>query len=651
MSAPLRFLIPLLLGFLAALALPTPARAGEDWLPVTPEELKMTSELKAPGAQAIYLYRQLDRDDPLGREQHYDRIKIFTDEGRKYADVEIPFLKGHGDIKGIQARTIRPDGSIANFDGKVYEKMVVKAKGVKFLAKTFTVPDVQAGSIVEYRYTRTFEQGYIFDSQWLLSEDLFSKRAKFSLHRSSLYAIAWSFPAGLPEGTNPPQDDHNMIHLEAQNIPAFQIEDYMPPQNEMKYRVDFRYERSFEKDPDRFWKEEAKRRYHGIDLFIDKRKAMEQAVAQTVSPGDTPEQKLQKIYARCQKIRNTSYEHEKTRQEADREKVKSIENVEDIWKRGYGANLGINWLFLTLARAAGFDAGPVFISTRDTHFFQPKLMNADDLNIGIVIVKLNGKEVYFDPGVAFAPYSVLPWEETDASGMLIDKEGGTWITTTALDPTTSGIQRDAELQLDDEGSLEGRVTVTYSGIPALGHRLDQNEADAAERKKSLEDELKEYVPVPIEAELTNQPDWSTSSNTLVAEFHVKVPGWGSTAGRRKLLPAELFGGDEKHVFESANRVHPLYFHYPFTDVDNVTIALPPGWQASNLPGPQQADVKLCVYGLTAENKDGALHISRHLMMNVAYLEAKYYPTLRNFYQAVRSGDEQQIVLSSVASVH
>jgi hypothetical protein len=651
MSAPLRFVIFVLLGFLAALALPTPARAGEDWLPVTPEELKMTSELKAPGAQAIYLYRQLDRDDPLEREQHYDRIKIFTDEGRSYADVEIPFVKGRGDIKNIQARTIHPDGSIVNFEGKVYEKMVVKAKGVKFLAKTFTVPDVQAGSIVEYRYTRTFEAGYIFDSQWLLSEDLFTKRAKFSLHCSSLYALAWSFPAGLPVGTNPPQDDHNMIRLEAQDIPAFQIEDYMPPQNEMKYRVDFRYQRSFEKDPDKFWKEEAKRRYRGIELFIDKRKAMEQAVAQIVSPGDAPEQKLQKLYARCQKIRNTSYEHEKTQQEAAREKLKSVENVEDIWKRGYSGDLGINWLFLAMARAAGFEASPVLISTRDTNFFQSKLMNADDLNIGIVMAKVNGKEVYFNPGVAFAPYAVLPWEETDVPGMLIDKEGGTWITTTALYPTTSGIQRDADFQLDDEGSLEGRVTVTYNGIPALGHRLDQNEADAAERKKSLEDELKEYVPVPIEAELTNQPDWSSSSNTLVAEFRVKVPGWGSAAGRRKLLPAELFGGDEKHVFESANRVHPLYFHYPFTDVDNVTITLPPDWQASNLPAPQQADVKLCVYGLTAENKGGALHISRHLMMNIAFLEAKYYPTLRNFYQAVRSGDEQQIVLSSPASAH
>jgi hypothetical protein len=75
-------------------------RAGDDWQPISPEELRMISEPKAPGASAIYLYRQVDRDDVKFREIDYARIKIFTDEGRKYADVEIPYVKGFGSIKG-----------------------------------------------------------------------------------------------------------------------------------------------------------------------------------------------------------------------------------------------------------------------------------------------------------------------------------------------------------------------------------------------------------------------------------------------------------------------------------------------------------------------------------------------------------------------
>jgi hypothetical protein len=36
----------------------SPVANADDWLPISPEELKMTSEPKAPGAPAIYLYRQ-----------------------------------------------------------------------------------------------------------------------------------------------------------------------------------------------------------------------------------------------------------------------------------------------------------------------------------------------------------------------------------------------------------------------------------------------------------------------------------------------------------------------------------------------------------------------------------------------------------------
>src|SRR5258708_18756016 len=143
---------PILLLLCGAIFVAVPhASASDDWQPITPEELKMTSEPNAPGAPAIFLYRQVDRDDQESREYRYNRIKIFTEEGRKYADIEIPFVKGQGNVHKIEARTIRPDGNITNFDGKMYDKTIVKGRGMKYLAKTFTLPEVQVGTIIEYR--------------------------------------------------------------------------------------------------------------------------------------------------------------------------------------------------------------------------------------------------------------------------------------------------------------------------------------------------------------------------------------------------------------------------------------------------------------------------------------------------------------------
>jgi transglutaminase-like putative cysteine protease len=623
------------------------AHAGEDWLSITPEELTMTSEPRAPGAPAVYLYRQYDRDNPKFREYFYVRIKILTEEGRKYANVEIPFQKGIGKIKSIQARTIHQDGTVFNFDGSIYEKMIVKSKYVKWLAKTFTLPDVQVGSIIEYRYDRT-PDGY-YPPLWLLSGDLFTKRARFSFHRNDLGIIEWSWPLGLPPGTSPPTEDHHTIRLECENVPAFEAEDHMPPHDEMKYRVVFTDVLRGQKDPEKFWKAEGKAQYQKVEEFIDKHKVMEKAVAEIIFPSERPEVKLQKIYARTLQIHNSSFERVKTEQETSREKKPEISTVEDVWKSGYGNRWAINWLFLALARAAGLDASPVLISTRDEHFFDRHQLDANLLNASVVAVTLNGQELYLDPGTLFAPFGVLPWYETNVPGLRLDKDGGNWIMTPLPPASESRIERTAALQLTNDGSLEGKVNITFVGMEALWRRLYEcNESDQS-RETFLENAVKEYISSAIEIQLTNKPDWDTAAPTLVAEFSVKIPGWASTTGRHILFPLGLFGGTEEHIFEHAVRVYPIYFNFPYQNLDDISVTLPVGMQVSDVGDARTVDVKACVYSLTSKNDKNSLRSTRQLTVNLGSVEAKYYAALRNFYQQVRAADQQPVVLSAPAT--
>ena len=179
--------------------------------------------------------------------------------------------------------------------------------------------------------------------------------------------------AGLAPGSEVKQGADGIIRMEATNIPAFQTEDFMPPANEVKSRVDFIYsEDSVEKDPNNFWKKVGKKRNDQLESFIGKRKAMEDAVAQIVSPSDSQEVKLRKIYDRVQQLRNTSYELRKTEQEEKRDKEKVAENVEDIWKRGYGSGMQLTWLYLALVRAAGFEAYGAWVSSRGDTSSVPK---------------------------------------------------------------------------------------------------------------------------------------------------------------------------------------------------------------------------------------------------------------------------------------
>jgi hypothetical protein len=215
---------------------------GEDWLPISQEELSMRNAPKAPNAPAIYLYRQVDRDDNDPSESTYERIKILTEEGRDNANIEIPYLKGSENIRGIRARTIRPDGSIVNFDGEIFDKSLVKVNGTKVSAKTFTLPNVEIGSIIEYRYRHDFAPNLVYDSQWILSQPLFTQNAQFSLKRYPGFVLRFAWPNGIPPGSMPPKVVSDRIRMEAHDLPAFVSEEFMPPEDELKYRVDFVYD-------------------------------------------------------------------------------------------------------------------------------------------------------------------------------------------------------------------------------------------------------------------------------------------------------------------------------------------------------------------------------------------------------------------------
>lgn len=638
-------------GLLLAMAtMLSSATQAENWRTVPPDELAMKSEPKAPGAQAVYLYRQIDRSDVDGREFTYVQIKILTEEGRKYADVELPFDNAKEYLKSIEARTIRPDGGIVPFDGKIYEKPIIKATGVKLLSKTFTLPDVEVGSVVEYRYTRAAnDERYIYDSRWILSADLFTRQAKFTLAPSTLFSIFWNWPRGLPKGSTEPKKGHDRIQMEARDIPPFVREDFMPPEDEMKYRVNFVYISEFtpDKDTAKFWKQFGRRRFENVQQFADRERPMKEAVATIIAPGDDPETALRKIYRRTQELRNVALDSDQSEEARKRDKVQPAKDVAEVWRQGRGDGNEIAWLFLALVRAAGIPAQPVLVATRDRYFFSSKLADPTDLNSNIVAVTLNGAVLYLDPGMAYTPFGLLPWSETGVEGLKLDKDGGTWITVPVPRPTESTIQRKAALRLSENGTLEGKLTYTYTGLEAQERRWNEHNEDATDRKEFLENEVKRDVPSGINVTLTNQPEWKRSDVDLVAEFDFNVPGWAAPAGNRSLVATGVFSNAVKGIFARETREHPLYFSYPALEQDDITIALPPGWHIDSLPRGRSREYEQLGYTAYAEERDGALHLRRDLKRNILLMPVSGYPAVRDFYQLVQSGDEQQVVLSRV----
>jgi hypothetical protein len=611
----------------------------------------MTSLPEAAGAHAVILFRQVEREDQLyGSSEHvYLRIKVLTEEGRKYADVDIPALSGNYDVTSVRGRTVHPDGAVFPFDGKLYDKLITRARGINYQAKAFALPNVQVGSILEYDYNINFRDRAFFSEDWILSDRLFTKEAKFSIKTYTEHGLSvqWTMPAGLPPGVKPPEVQGDFIVMNVHNLPAFQIEDYMPPATELQYQVRFIYSSGTpEKNPDAFWKAFAKKQTDQMDTFLGRRSGLEKIVAESVLPGDSPDVKLQKLYDRVQQIRNLTYELQKSAADKKLEDIKPVTAVGDLLNYNYGYKNQINWLFIGLARAAGMDAHLLLLSNRKAYFFNKERMSSRELGMTAAAVTVAGREIYLDPGGQRAPFGLLPWEETGVPGLKADKSGFTWMETDLGNSSSTEVRRTADLTLAEDGTVEGKLAVTFTGQQAYALRINTMLKDDAGRRLFLENKIKEYAAPGTEVELTNKPDLFSSAPSLVAEFHMKSPGWASITSKRGILPVGLFGFSQKHLFETARRTYPVYFEYPEGEIDEINIQMPAGWQVGSLPAPKAIDMKAAKYDLAVTGTESSVHIKRQLNVDFVLMDQKFYPPLRSFFQTVRTGDEQQVVLKT-----
>jgi hypothetical protein len=643
---PIRFF--LLLALLAVFIVPARAQK-EDWQPITQHDLEMKQVPGNPGADAVQLYYADFINDQEDTEFFYVRIKILNEKGKSHADVEL-IVPPEGSISGLKARTIQPDGRIAEFTGKPFQKTVIKARGVKILAKAFTMPEVNVGSIVEYKY-HIDTPGYVKDNSWTIQHELYTVKESFRMKAYSGritgleggYRVAALY-SHMPNNIKPVQKGEG-YDLDLESMPAFESEGYMPPEEDLKPQMRFFYVSTGNSTPDKFWQDAGRRWNDEVEHFIGNRKEISQAAAQAIGNETDPEQKLRKLYARAQQVRNLTYERERSDIELKKEKLKANQNAGAVLAQNTGDRDDITRFFVALARAAGFDSSVVRISNRSNKFFDKGLLSERQLDTEIAVVNLAGKDIYLDPGTKFCSYGYLRWIRTSTQGIKLDKKGGVFVTAPAASYDKATVRRNAEMVLDGGGNLTGTITVKFEGGDALEHRLDELDADDAGKKKDLEDELQGWLPTGAIIKLAKAEGWATSEEPLTATFTVEMPGYASTVGKRFLLPAYLFQARQMDAFKHVERKFPVYFPYAFGEIDRVNIKLPDGYTLENVPQAQTARLSYAGYQNLAQFDGKQLVTQRVLQVNGIFFKVELYPEVKDFFGKVQAGDEQQAVLT------
>jgi hypothetical protein len=590
-----------------------------DWRPIDPAHLAQKEPVVEKDADAEALFwevrvaDELEGASPRTVLSHYIRIKIFTERGREsQSRIDIPFGKVLGreiKIKDIAGRTIKPDGSIIELKkDDVYERTIIKASGLKVKAKSFAMPGVEPGAIIEYRWREVRGDQLSMYDRLELSREIPVQSVKYYIKpfTDPLFPYGMRIKTFYAQTSPFAKEKNGFFSTSLTNVPAFRAEPHMPPEYAVRPWMLVYYSEDRKLQPDQYWKDYGKRVYERTRSLMKVNDEVRRAAADIIGDAQMPEQKLERLFDFCRAKIKRIYDDASGLTAEERAKLKENRSPSDTLKRGMGTDLDIDTLFAALATAAGFEARVYCTYDREDIYFDKGFPDDYFIDPAGIAVRVGDGWRFYNPASTYVPHGMLRWQEEGQEALIADPREPVWTVTPLSAPERSMEKRTARLSLGEDGTLEGDVRIEYTGHLAVEMKEYNDDDSPAEREETLRNRIKARMST---AEVSNISIENVTDpiKPFVYSFHVRVPGYAQRTGKRLFLQPAFFQFNVAPRFPTSARRHEIYFHYPWSEQDEVSIKLPDGFVLDNPDAParfgagqlSQYDVTL---GLTKDNR-------------------------------------------------
>lgn len=628
--------------------------AAEEWRPLDPAHLGLKAAVVEPNADAEAIFWDIRVDDG-GQDDlvlsHYVRIKIFNERGReKHSKIDIPYISGVK-IKDVAARTIKPDGAIVELAKQdIIEKTVVKVSGMKLRTKTFAFPGIEPGAIIEYKWKEVISNSSANNLRLQFQRDIPVQTITYHIKPAGKMTVdVRAFNMDEPQFET---EKNGFRVTTVTNMPAFREEPHMPPEDNVRSWAMVKYYSIFSLLLG--YPMLASQVYIGFGPYMKVDKEIKAKAAEITAGATTDDEKLQKIFDFVRtNIKNTQDENSGFTEDQI-EKLKENKKPSDTLKRGVGPGIDINLLFAALANAAGMQARVALLPDRGQRLFDPSVQIPGALRPSNIAVRFGNSWKFFDPGLQYITPGMLRWQEEGVDALIAD-ERPIWTRTPLSPPEKSKEKRTALLKLDENGTLEGDVTVEYTGHLAVERKRLNDEDSPTQREENLKEMVKTRLS---SAELTNIVIENATDpvKPFVYKYHVRIPEYAQRTGKRLFFQPGYFHKGVEPMFSAGTRRYPIYFHYPWSEEDEITIQLPKGYTLDNAdrPAPINAGISKLEVKMGISNDQTTLHYNRSFFFGqreVLLFTVDKYEVLKRLFDEVSKADNHMITLKQASSTN
>ena len=309
------------------------------------------------------------------------------------------------------------------------------------------------------------------------------------------------------------------------------------------------------------------------------------AAAEAIGSETEPEKKIEKIFNYCRaKIKNKDDDVSGFTPD-QLKKMKENKTPANTLKAGFGDFGDINRLFAAMVNAVGLDARITKLPRRSDVFFDINFTNDYFIRTENVAVKVGEKWKFYDPSSRYIPFGMLLWEEEGQPVLISDPKEPVWEKTPLSLPEKSMERRSAKLKLLEDGTLEGDVRMEYTGHIGAYYKEYNDDETPQSREEILKDLVKRNFLSTAEVTDIKIENVTDPDKPFIYKFKVSIPGYAERTGKRLFIRPNLFERSAKPLFSTATRTNPIYFNYPWSEKDDISIELPDGYALESPDSP------------------------------------------------------------------
>ena len=308
----------------------------------------------------------------------------------------------------------------------------------------------------------------------------------------------------------------------------------------------------------------------------------------------------------------------------------------NVSKSGFGDCKGLSNYMRAMLNEVGIASNYTIISTTNRRLL-PDFASVGQMNHVILQVPLTGDTLWLECTNPELPMGYVHEDIAGHDAIEVSQAGGRFVTLPVCADTANLLRSTIGIELDATGAAN----------VALSQQSDQLQYESRRPLLKMDDKerqrvLRHMVRVP-QAEIS-KIDVRESGASIVLDADVKSQKYASVTGKRLFVPLCPIHRDYSTPNATDHRQEDIWIETGYLDEDDITIALPEGYQIEAKPADIQIEKPFGTFSFTLTSDNGKVLVRNRLVMKSGKYDKSLYPELMEFFKTVSSTYSQKMVL-------